>query len=178
MSGRSPYTVMIYPMVFHTVSADRMNHDAVEIARYILTYCSRKGRRLDNLQLQKILYFVWVDYYKATGRRLFTDRIEAWHYGPVVPEVYREYSHYVASKIRLFEPVDIIDKDIHIIDKAIENYSCIPVGQLIKRACEVGTPWSRCHSDLSQKVIPICVMERYCDNNDQIIWEFTPNPSL
>ncbi|MCQ2071110.1 MAG: DUF4065 domain-containing protein [archaeon] len=121
---------------------------------------------MDNLQLQKILYFVWVDYYKGTGKRLFEDRIEAWHYGPVVPDVYRKYSHYVASKIRIFDPIDLKDSNIRLLDKAIEKYSCTPVGQLINQTHEEGTPWSKYHSDSSLKVIPFEAIELYCDGHD------------
>jgi len=141
-------------------------HSASNVAKHVLTQCQKLGRRLDNLQLQKILYFVWADYYKKTKKRLFYNRIEAWHYGPVIPDVYREYSYYVASKIRTFEQLTLDDEHIDVINNAIEKYSGIPVGQLINRTHEYDTPWSKYRSDASLKTIPFEEIEHYCDAHD------------
>ena len=138
-------------------------HSASDVARYILTYCRKLGRKLDNLHLQKILYFVWADYYTKTKQRLFLDRIEAWHYGPVVPSVYRQYSHYVASYINMFDEIELRDAHIDFINGSIKKYSAIHVSILIKMSHEDGTPWSKCHSNGYSNPIPFEMIEAYCD---------------
>lgn len=66
-------------------------YSAVELARNILKMCVEDGHPISNLQLQKILYFVQVDFLKNTGRPIFSDQIEAWRFGPVVPNAYYEF---------------------------------------------------------------------------------------
>lgn len=43
---------------------------------------------VSNLVLQKLLYFIQAYSLVETGRPAFSEKIEAWMYGPVVPEAY------------------------------------------------------------------------------------------
>ena len=60
-----------------------MSYTALEIAKYIISTCSKKNRPISNLKLQKLLYFAWIYYYTKTGNGLFHDDICAWQFGPV-----------------------------------------------------------------------------------------------
>lgn len=62
-----------------------MWYDAAEVAKFIITECFKSNIAISNLKLQKMLYFLWVDFFKKTGRRLFMDDFCAWQLGPVVP---------------------------------------------------------------------------------------------
>ncbi len=82
-------------------------YKAMSIARYIVDYCDEILQRpITNLQLQLILYCVWVDYYKQTGRELFADHIYAWQLGPVVADVYFEYCSYGGIPIHTLQKKD------------------------------------------------------------------------
>ena len=41
-----------------------MTYTAKNIAHYIVTYCEKKNRPVSNLKLQKMLYFLWIEYFK------------------------------------------------------------------------------------------------------------------
>lgn len=43
------------------------------------------------MKLQKLLYFVYMEYFSRTGTPLFAERFEPWEYGPVVSDVYYTY---------------------------------------------------------------------------------------
>lgn len=43
---------------------------------------------LSNLEMQKVLYIAQMLHLGRTGKPLFTNRFEAWDYGPVVPDLY------------------------------------------------------------------------------------------
>ncbi len=73
-----------------------INMRALDLAKYIIN-TSKKG--LSNLELQKTMYFVELDYCKNTKKHLVDDDFEAWQYGPVVPEVYWKYRNYGACSI-------------------------------------------------------------------------------
>lgn len=57
------------------------------------------GDSITNLKLQKLLYYAQGFYLAIYGKPLFKENILAWEHGPVVREVYDEYSHLSASTI-------------------------------------------------------------------------------
>ena len=74
-------------------------HSASLIAKYIIERCDHYNQTISNLKLQKILYFVQAEFLVEENRRCFFEEIEAWDYGPVVPNVYRKYKMYGAANI-------------------------------------------------------------------------------
>lgn len=70
------------------------NYTAMEIANYIVWYVNNvlRQRKLTPLKLQKLLYYVQVNYLvNNNGEPLFSEPIQKWQYGPVVPNVYFEF---------------------------------------------------------------------------------------
>ena len=53
-------------------------YTALDIAKWVISFCYNKEQPISNLQLQKILYFLWVDYFNRTDEHLFEDEIFAW----------------------------------------------------------------------------------------------------
>jgi uncharacterized phage-associated protein len=68
--------------------------DADAIALYFIDRAHKSGSFLTNLKLQKLLYYAQGWHLGLYGVPLFTDRIEAWVHGPVVPPLYRKYKNY------------------------------------------------------------------------------------
>lgn len=120
---------------------ERMWYDAMEIARYIITQCFNLGKPVSNLKLQKMLYFLWVDFYKRTGRMLFCDGICAWQLGPVVPEVYYEYCSYAGKPICGVYATGLEPEDAKVLDTIISEYIDIPANVLVGRTHAPGTAW-------------------------------------
>lgn len=71
-----------------------MAYSALEVAKYVINHEHKMGRKITNLRLQKLLYFVQAKVLVETGEPCFDDKMEAWEYGPVVPIVYDEYKKY------------------------------------------------------------------------------------
>ena len=76
-------------------------YDAKEIAKYFIYLGSQKvfGKEKEregvtNLKLQKVLYFAQAYYLAKIGRPIFSNTIEAWEFGPVVPDVYHKLKKY------------------------------------------------------------------------------------
>ena len=65
-------------------------YSALSVALYIVNYSNDKNYLISNLKLQKLLYLVQAFFLisKKDGGPFFNDVIEAWAFGPVVPEVY------------------------------------------------------------------------------------------
>lgn len=76
-------------------------YSVVDIARFIVEFKKSTGDKflLNNLMLQKILYFLEVRALVEHQQSLFTADIEKWKHGPVIPEVYHLYKKYGAEEI-------------------------------------------------------------------------------
>lgn len=76
-----------------------MPYSALDIAKYIIKKEAQEGRAVSNLRLQKLLYFVQAQFLVYAGVPCFSESIEAWSFGPVVPAVYHEYKFYGSAII-------------------------------------------------------------------------------
>ncbi len=146
-----------------------MAYNAVALAKYIVSYCSSKRKPISNLKLQKMLYFMWIDYYKETKTPLFTEAICAWQLGPVIPEVYYEFCSYAGMSItRTTAKVALPSGEISIINRLIERYIDISARSLVERSHRANGPWALIYRSGggTRKVIPfplICKLE--CETN-------------
>ena len=80
-----------------------MAYKAIDIARKLIFMAQNDepngGERLTNLKLQKLLYYQQGFHLAFFVTPLFSDSVEAWMYGPVIPSVYEEYSSYGSSSL-------------------------------------------------------------------------------
>lgn len=119
-------------------------YSAKQVAQYIINKCSVEERPVSNLKLQKLLYFVWIEYRKRTDKKLFDDKIYAWQFGPVVPEVYYDYCAYGGMDIdRRYDndEIGIRAEDKAILDASLAGYLNCSVSRLVSMTHERGKPW-------------------------------------
>lgn len=119
---------------------------ASKIAKYIVKEALKRKMPVTNLKLQKLLYFVQGVHLFMHEKVAFPDEIIAWEYGPVVKDVYYEYSIYGANDII---PIDKNEKIIlsmrlkklvsFVLDDLL-RYSDIA---LVKETKKEGSPWSQ-----------------------------------
>jgi uncharacterized phage-associated protein len=91
-------------------------YKAIDIARYIIAVTYENGDSITNLKLQKLLYYAQAWYMvHHDGKRLFSDEIEAWKFGPVIRVVYIKYKRYGNG---------LIDKEEHCEDNIFGLAQC------------------------------------------------------
>lgn len=115
-----------------------------ELAHYVIQYCTLQSTPISNLQLQKILYFLQTVFGKSYGRLLFKERFEAWPYGPVLPDIYYEYSSYGSSLIsEVYPELDAaMFSSIRVfLDNGIDFLRSKSPWDLVKLAHAEGSPW-------------------------------------
>jgi len=67
-------------------------YKALDIAKYFITLASPEQEDfITNLKLQKLLYYAQGFHLALHGKPLFHEHIEAWQYGPVLPDIYHTY---------------------------------------------------------------------------------------
>lgn len=144
-----------------------MSYQAVEVAKYIVTYSNQQNKPVSNLKLQKILYFTWIDFYKATSRHLFEDEFCAWNFGPVIPAVYRKFCIYAGESINREYHAEITPEDTDILNGIIDPYLDFSASKLVSMSHEEGSAWNQIfnNGEGKQAVIPFSLIEGLeCDS--------------
>lgn len=67
------------------------------------------NNKISNVSLQKLLYFIQAYSLVDRDKPAFDDRIEAWQYGPVVPEAYN-YIKYNLEELKIFKSAIDLDE--------------------------------------------------------------------
>ena len=74
-------------------------YNVIDVSSYIINYSNQINHPINNLKLQKLLYYVQAAVLVETGKKCFNSKIIAWQFGPAVPEVYRYYEEYGRNNI-------------------------------------------------------------------------------
>ena len=119
---------------------------ALEIAKYIIDKCTKDNCPISNLQLQKILYYIQREFLQQ-GEIAFPEEIEAWQFGPVVPEVYRQYCGFGALPIRMRYMVRIELDDIRMINTIIEKKRILNPWDMVSDTHSSGKAWDLIYRD-------------------------------
>lgn len=138
---------------------------AIDIADYIVERCANTGRPVTNLQLQKILYYVQLNFMRTFNKCAFEDDIQAWRHGPAVKEVYYKYNtwgrHKIVPRAVQAAKETFLEKDRELIDRVTD--ACVLLGpwELVERSHKIGGPWQQSFDGSLDKVIPKEIMQRY-----------------
>lgn len=130
-------------------------YSAIDVARYIIDHCNRNGQTISNLKLQKILYFIQAEFLVVQDKPCFQEKIEAWDFGPVVPEVYRHYKVYGSAAIPSLRSEDYCPfskKDKILADGIIDecaNYSTSELAEYTHNQ----SPWITAYGQSGSAVI-------------------------
>ena len=96
----------------------------------------RNIKDLTNLKLQKLLYFAYGIHLAHFSKNLFNSQIQAWHFGPVIPDVYFEF------KDRGGRPIDLdsrayVMKDYNFIQPVFSKEQDKQEVKSLSLACDV-----------------------------------------
>ena len=142
----------------------KKKHDSRAIANIFVDKARKAGEALGIMTLVKYVYLAqgWTLGY--TGRPLIRHHVEAWKYGPVVPEVYGAFKWqqvFVTEKAHGYHPefgefpaysTKLNSEEQDIVDKVYSRYSRFDAFQLTDIINKPGTPWDQCKNNLYQKI--------------------------
>ena len=138
---------------------------ALDIAHYIIQRCNTTNRTIINLKLQKILYFVQAEFLVTKNQPCFVEEIQAWDFGPVVPDVYYQYRMFGSANIpclgknRAAQIISLGDKKIldGIIDECAK-YSASALVELTHKQ----TPWIEAYKPgWNNEITKECIKEYF-----------------
>ena len=121
-------------------------YKAEDVARYLIFLASQENQEkeidgITNLKLQKILYFAQAYYLAKLGKPLFAEKLEAWEYGPVVPEVYRKFKRKGSKPIVIKEDESKLSgDDKEVLQKVWDSFGGYSASRLVD-IVHAHTPW-------------------------------------
>ena len=108
-------------------------YSGYELSKYVLQLCEFLSKPITNIKLQKILYFLQIDYYRKFKVRLIKEDFYCWYYGPVLKSVYYEFKKYGILPITgLTAEIEISDKDAIWLYNSVNRYLQMSLYDLIE----------------------------------------------
>lgn len=139
--------------------------DAKTVANYMLYLMGDAFDDLTNMKINKLLYFAQGYFLAKHGKPLFTDTIEAWAHGPVVPAVYASYKEYGDQPIRKYDPESIPDMPNEvdeILYGVARTYGKYTTSALRNITHAIGSPWDQVYQENRAHIeIPTTVIQDY-----------------
>ncbi len=122
-------------------------YNAIDLSKYIVSKCVADGHPISNLQLQKILYSIQKDFFQR-DEVAFSDNIEAWQFGPVVPNVYYHYCGFGAMPISIIKDTfSIASSDAIFVDKIVEEKRKLNPWDMVAETHKDDGAWAKVYRD-------------------------------
>lgn len=141
-----------------------------DILKYVLI-----EKKCTKLKAMKLIYFIYEEYLKITGKYLFEEEFETFMYGPVERSSYDRLDKYEKEEIKLRDidiekvklslKLDVIDDKENVklaVKKALDKYGRKSSSKLVDLTHEKGTPWSEVKGSSGLfKIIPKELIKEY-----------------
>jgi uncharacterized phage-associated protein len=134
-----------------------MGYDVQDIAnKVILQTDVERGDVITNLKLQKLLYYLQGYHLAFFNKRFFNSTIEAWTYGPVLPEVYHRFKENRHLGIEFDNPAEIQNiklpqKVQSMFDQVMKEYGKFSAIRLMEMTHEE-KPWKEAFGKLDKSI--------------------------
>lgn len=132
-------------------------YKAENVARYLIFLASQEHQEkeregITNLKLQKMLYFAQAYYLAKIGKPLFAEKLEAWSYGAVVPDVYRKFKSHKNRPIVFEEDKSTLkEEDKEVLKKVWDAFGGYSASRLVG-IVHAHKPWKEANNS-DDKVI-------------------------
>lgn len=119
-------------------------YDARQIANWFVRRAARDGKQLSIMQLLKLVYIAHGWHLEMRKSPLIHNKIEAWKYGPVIPDVYNAFR---AQGIIIQDPIPPVGESVsdhvaHLLNEIYRIYGHMSAQRLSDITHEDGGPWS------------------------------------
>jgi len=123
-------------------------YSAITVADEFLKIAKRNNKMLSPMQLMKLVYIAHGWALAVLQRDLFSNRIEAWKYGPVIPDLYQATKQFGRDPIPLTLIDEAADSGIDTPTKAFledvySKYGHLSAIDLSNLTHQSGTPWDQ-----------------------------------
>jgi uncharacterized phage-associated protein len=137
---------------------------ALDLAKLFMVWANRDGDLITNLKMQKLLYYAQAWYLVNFNKPIFSDLIEAWPLGPVIPEVYHRFKSFGAAPIVYSPKGEIEDSFTQNQLKFLVDYFKVYIGASATDLVNLShneKPWKSAIKKGKGTVIKVDVMQQY-----------------
>lgn len=152
----------------------RSSYTGLDIANFFIQLaCDLQDNSMDNLKVNKMVYYAQAWSVIRNNRTLFDEEIQAWDYGPVVPSVYRTYKscgrNPIAEPQETFDERRLSSEDLELLIDVYRAYGKYTGKTLIDMTHAPNEPWTRVYqfgknSPISIDLIRECFANRKLDS--------------
>lgn len=123
-------------------------YDVLNVADAILKIAKKKHKSLTPMQLMKLTYIAHGWSLGIRNKDLFQNRIEAWQYGPVIPDLYHATKSYGRNPIptsSIGDPAElnVSEDDAAFLEDVFSKYGHLDGIALSYLTHQRGTPWDQ-----------------------------------
>ncbi len=154
-----------------------MPYDARAIANYFLERARLEGKPLDQMKVQKLVYFANGWHIAIKGPPLIDEQVEAWRYGPMIQslrDAFRQYgdqpieapASYLVPRagVNMFDAIEEVVPTIEmasspdlvfvraLLDRVWQVYGKYTGIQLSNMTHEPGSPWDQVHASYDGEI--------------------------
>lgn len=117
------------------------------VAGYFIRFANKTGSFLNNLKLQKLVYYAQAWHLALHDTPLFPEDFQAWVHGPVIPELYQEYKNFGGQRI-LKDAHPKLPKNVEdfLDEVAKEYFACDPYE--LEQRTHAEDPWKLARGDM------------------------------
>ena len=133
-----------------------MAYDVRDVGNAVLEAAAKGGFALSNMSLNKIVYFAHGWFLAQYGEPLVDSAFEAWQYGPVHPQIYRQFKSYKDQPIRsrltkidlatgaqVPYRVSLPSREAELIERITLFYGRFTAAKLVEISHQPGAPWDQ-----------------------------------
>ena len=134
---------------------------ATDIANFFIEKGIQESKPVDQMKVQKLVYFAHGWHLVIAGEPLLNEAIEAWRFGPVIPSLYRSLKY--SGNQAITKPIETAafdsalvndpNKELGLFLKGIWNlYSPFTGIQLSNMTHEEETPWAKIAKEFGNQI--------------------------
>lgn len=114
-----------------------MYRTAENIADYIITISIKSGNPVNNLKLQKLLYYTQAAFL-VEGKECFEEDLYWYRYGPTMPEVLKRFGYYGNEPIRYHkcDNTPLTKEEQRLIEEVVYSYKDYSAMDLIRKVLQ------------------------------------------
>ncbi len=118
-------------------------YDARQVANWFVSRAARDNTRLTIMQVLKLAYIAHGWHLEMHNSPLISNKIEAWKFGPVIPDVYNAFRSQgvTVNKAVPVAEIPLAPSDAHLLEQIYTSYGKLPAQRLSELTHEKGGPW-------------------------------------
>ncbi len=142
--GQPLHILLLMLYISYERKSPAMAYDARQIANWFIARAAKDGRVMSIMWLLKLVYIAHGWRLETQDAPLFRNRIEAWRYGPVIPDIYNVFRK---QGIKVSRPAkgegwtDILPRDENLLEQVYEIYGKLSALRLSNLTHVAGGPW-------------------------------------